>query len=118
MADAGVDLLGLAQKAIRLMDINLDRLERDMTESVGGRSDHYYPAHSEASMKLGRSLSFMLAEARKLEERDEKKVDRMSFAEKVELFMEFINGLPQEHQRAVADRVMGLLTDGSAEVVE
>lgn len=109
MADSGVDLLPLAQQAIRLMKINLDRLEHDMTQSLGGRTDHYYEPHANQAMKLGRSLSFMLAEARKLEERDEKKVANMSFGEKVELYFEFLNSLPQEHQRTVAERMAGLL---------
>jgi len=69
------------------------------------KADHeegfYHAQHAKEAATLGRSLAFMLAEARKLEERDEKKVAKMSYAERVELFMEFLDSLPQEHQRNV-----------------
>lgn len=106
--------------------MNLDRLERDMTR--WSQADHaegfYHSGQAKEAAMLGRSLAFMLAEARKLEERDEKRVAQMGYAERVELFYDFLDSLPQEHQRNVVrgliERpwVAGLLETGDAEIVE
>lgn len=118
-ADSSVDLLAMSNKSIKLLELSLDRLEREMTESVGGRSGHYYAPHAKEACQLGRTLSFMLAEARKLEDRDASLVKNMTFSQKVELFMEFLAELPPEFQHQVAERVVGLLGPGEdAEVVE
>jgi hypothetical protein len=102
-AEVEIDLLGLSRKAVRLIEMSLDRLERDMTKwSKADREDGFYhQGHAKEAAMLGRSLAFMLAEARKLEERDEKRVANMGYAERVELWMDFLDSLPQEHQRNV-----------------
>lgn len=123
-ASEELDLLGLSRKAIGLIELSLDRLEKDMRKWKGKDGEgFYYAPHAKEAATLGRSLAFMLAEARKLEERDEKKVAKMGYAERVELWMDFLDSLPQEHQRNVirtlGERpwVAGLL-ESEAEVVE
>lgn len=123
-----LNLLGLSRKAVRLIEMNLDRLERDMTKwsRADKESGFYYAPHAKEAAMLGRSLAFMLAEARKLEERDEKRVGNMNFAERVRLWTEFLDSLPHEFQRNVVrdlcERpwVAGLLMEAvdDAELVE
>ena len=102
-AESEIDLLGMSRKALRLIEMNLDRLERDMTRwsKADTEEGFYNPTQAKEAAMLGRSFAFMLAEARKLEDRDEKKVALMGYAERVELFMDFLDSLPQEHQRNV-----------------
>lgn len=104
----------MAQKSIRLLQMNLDRLEKEMTESVGGRTGHYYAPHGKESAQLAKALAVILGEARKIEDREAKRVAQMTFSERVELFMEFIHQLPMEHQRAVAAKV-AMLLEGDSE---
>lgn len=58
----------------------------------------YYPKHGTEATKIARAMAALVAEMRKLEDRQYKAVQKMSFDEKVELFMDFFDELPQEHQ--------------------
>jgi len=107
----------MAGKSIRLIQLNLDRLEKEMTESIGGKSGHFYAPHAKEAAALAKALATILAEARKLEDRDAKRVAQMTFAERVELWAHWFKELPQEHQRDVAMRMARVLEgDVEAEI--
>src|SRR5690606_26554283 len=91
-----VSLGAMAGKSIRLIQLNLDRLEKEMTESIGGKSGHFYSPHAKEAAALAKALAPILAEARKLEDRDAKRVAQMTFAERVELWAHWFKELPHE----------------------
>lgn len=102
MTGEDVSLQGMAQKSIRLLQLNLDRLEKEMTQSLGGKSGHYYAEHGREAAALAKALATILGEARKIEDREARKVAQMTFSERIELWKEWFAQLPQEHQRTVA----------------
>lgn len=109
-AQEGSELLSTGRQALRLLQLNLDRLEREMTQgSVGARTQAYRPEWATAAQQLARSLAALVTEMRKLEEREQKRVQAATFDEQVEIMVSWVENLPREHQHTVMDALVRLL---------
>jgi hypothetical protein len=89
-------LESLAAQGIRLIEVNMNRLEKDMAEGTGSFP---FEKHIRMACDLNRALTAILGEARKLEDKAAREVSNKSLAEKSEMLLDFVvHELPQEHQ--------------------
>ena len=110
------DLANLSRRTLRLLASNIKRLEHSMTTSV---TREYYPAHGREAAALAKAMSAILTEARKLEEREEKRVKAATFDEQVDIWHDWFGSLPREHKVRVLGRFEEyLLPAQAAETVE
>lgn len=106
MADGeGLDAIGW--QAARLLKTNLDALEREMENHK--LKGHYSPQFATEASKLGRAVTHLLTELRKLEATEANRLSNATYAEKVELFLDWIGQLPREHQERLLTRAVKLL---------
>lgn len=110
------DLVAVSRRVVRMLDKQQKRLAREMDDSMG-----YHTEHTKECSLLARSIASILTEARKLEEREEKRVQQGGFDDQLGIFLTWLAGLPREYRtKALGGMERLLLPAGSedAEVVE
>lgn len=109
------DLHALARRTVSLLKFQLDRLDRDIRNAPTGAYD---PDASAQLSKLSRAVANILTEARKLEEREEERMKGATFEQMLEIYGEWILGLPREYQARTMDWLeRKLLPEPEAELV-
>jgi hypothetical protein len=102
----------MAAQSIRILQANLDRLERDMDSTP---TKGFYDKHAVQAGQLARAMATILSEARKLEDRNAKAVQRMGYEERAELFLDFVEQLPPELKNKTLGKAVRMLeADNSA----
>lgn len=104
------DLVQVSRRAVRMLDKQIARIGRELDLSMG-----YHPQLAREASLLARSVGSILTEARKLEEREESKVKQGGFDAQLEIFLEWLAGLPKEYQYKALGGMERLLLPAPAE---
>jgi hypothetical protein len=105
------DLVGVSRRVVRLLDSQAKALQRDLDSSMGG----YNASLAREASQLARAIAATLTEARKLEEREEAKVKGTGFDGQLDIFLEWLAGLPREYQHRALGGMEKLLLPAPAE---
>ncbi len=100
------DLVQASRRIVKMLDQQCKALQKEI-KLVPGTG--YHPELAKDAALLSRALASVLTEARKLEEAEEKRVKGGGFDDQLDIFLEWLEGLPQEYRRKVLTGVEGLL---------
>ncbi len=95
---------------MRLLRQNMNNLEREQKAAMKGAG--FNANHAKAANALAAALSKLVSEMRKLEDSSLRKVAKMSFEEKVDVFLGMFRDLPREHQLDALERASEIFHSG------
>jgi len=87
------DLVGVSRRVVRMLDGQAKAIAKELKDTTG-----YNPALAREASLLARAIAATLTEARKLEEREEAKVRTGGFDDQLDIFFEWLKGLPKEYR--------------------
>lgn len=87
------DLIKVSRRIVRMLDKQAKAIEKEIELSMG-----FDPKLAREASLLARAIGSILTEARKLEEREEAKVKTGGFEAQLDIFLEWLAGLPKEYQ--------------------
>lgn len=111
----GTDLHSLATQAERLLRMNMDRLEHEMRQV---KHRNAYEPHIKQAKLLSDGMTKLLAEMRKLEESAIRKAKKMSFEEKVQVYLGLFCDLPRQHQEELIEAMTSKFNESPLQGLE
>lgn len=106
--DEGSGLSSTVNQSLRLLRLNLDRLEKDMEENSNLESGEglgkFYPPHAKEAAALARALAIVGGEARKLEHKEGQDFLKMTMEERAKLLVKFTEELPPDSRSKLLRR--------------
>jgi hypothetical protein len=93
MRDDAADLVRVSRRIVKMLDGQAKALEKEIRISMG-----FHPNLSREASQLARATGAMLSEARKLEEREERRVREGGFEDQLNIFLDWLGGLPKEYR--------------------
>jgi hypothetical protein len=109
------DLVQASRRIVKMLDQQCKALQKEI-KLVPGTG--YHPELAKDAALLSRALASVLTEARKLEEAEEKRVKGGGFDDQLEIFLEWLAGLPKEYQAKALNGMEGLLLPGEVATLE
>lgn len=87
------NLVGVSRRVVKMLDKQANALAKELDLSLA-----YNPTLAREASVLARAIAATLTEARKLEEREEERVKQGGFDDQLDIFFEWIKGLPKEYR--------------------
>ena len=107
-----IQLKPVHSMAIRMLQMQLKRLEKEMKETFkNGKYSEYY---TKQLKELTYTIEKLIKEGRALEREQKNRVDNMTLNDKLQIFLRFVSSLPPEMKAEVQQAVFRIV-NGKAE---
>lgn len=108
--DSTATAKGLTQESAKMLKRQLRRLK-----TLESKQESYSPEITREMVTLGRVIKELAGEVRKLEDRESAEYAAMTYAERVNLFVQhFVVPLPQEHQEDLLALMQKVIAEQAA----
>ena len=110
--DERIDAFSLSKQSARIIGQLLDRLEADIDNH---NLQTFHPGWAKDVSLLSRALAVLLNEIRKYEQSGALEATKLSFEDKAQLMLQWVESLPPEPRRALLQQTNQLLLEGAIE---